>query len=35
MIRLFGLEKLHNTNRSVGQLAAAMDEMGFKVAMTA
>jgi aspartate aminotransferase-like enzyme len=34
-IGLFGLDKLHNTDRSVGQLAAALDEMGFRVQMAA
>jgi aspartate aminotransferase-like enzyme len=34
-IGLFGLDKLHNTDRSVGQLAAALDEMGFKLAKAA
>jgi aspartate aminotransferase-like enzyme len=29
-IGLFGLDKLHNANRSVTHLAAALDEMGFK-----
>ena len=30
-IGLFGLDKLHNADRSVAHLAAALDEMGFKV----
>jgi aspartate aminotransferase-like enzyme len=30
-IGLFGLDKLHNADRSVGQLAAALDEMGFRM----
>jgi hypothetical protein len=34
-IWLFGLDKLHNTDRSVGQLGAALDEMGFKLAKAA
>ena len=34
-IGLFGLDKLHNTDRSVAQLATALDEMGFKLAMAA
>ena len=29
-IGLFGLDKLHNADRSVAHLAAALDEMGFK-----
>ena len=29
-IGLFGLDKLHNADRSVAQLACALDEMGFK-----
>jgi alanine-glyoxylate transaminase / serine-glyoxylate transaminase / serine-pyruvate transaminase len=29
-IGLFGLDKLHNADRSVSHLAAALDEMGFK-----
>ena len=29
-IGLFGLDKLHNADRSVTHLAAALDEMGFK-----
>ena len=34
-IGLFGLDKLRNSDRSVGQLAAALDEMGFKLAKAA
>jgi aspartate aminotransferase-like enzyme len=29
-VGLFGLEKLHNVDRSVGQLATALDQMGIK-----
>jgi aspartate aminotransferase-like enzyme len=34
-IGLFGLDKLHNTDRSVAQLGTALDEMGFKLAKAA
>jgi len=34
-IGLFGLDKLHNTDRSVAQLAHALDEMGFNLAKAA
>ena len=30
-IGLFGLDKLHNADRSVRQLEAALDEMGFRM----
>ncbi|MCX8517900.1 MAG: alanine--glyoxylate aminotransferase family protein, partial [Rhodoferax sp.] len=34
-IGLFGLEKLHNVDRSVAHLAAALDAMGIPAAETA
>jgi aspartate aminotransferase-like enzyme len=34
-IGLFGLEKLHNVDRTVGHLAAALTEVGLREAVSA